>query len=156
MKDSIDIPFNSRTFFIWLPQLAEILDLDGLKALQTLKKSMLVAKELPPLLDKTTTGSRHAAVELACYLKRAIVRRVIMLAQNEGKRKQWPSKLFTMNKQQKNTFLENFRSLYLEISTPKKKKPLRNARDHVFGATTPQIVEWLLLNERGSLAKTLL
>ena len=168
---------GTKNFFVWLPQLAQIVDLEGLRTLQNRKKRAAVALDLPAKVALTDPEEkrlvaagellhrRHAQKELACYLKRAAIRRIIILAQNESHRKQWPSKLFTMNQQQKETFLEAFRGRYNDIYLLKKKRATTVAsvwkgrgithNVHAFGPQTHRIVRLLEQGVIGSQVKSL-
>ena len=122
---------EAHTFFVWLPQLAELLDLPALALWQQQKKDV-------------------AAKVLAPWFKQLAVKRVVIAAQKEGGKRVQPSKLFTMNTRQKATFLEHFRLFYIKMLMAKKKKPRRrNESEHVFGLHTREIISMLELNEKG-------
>jgi hypothetical protein len=123
---------STNTFFVWLPDLAKLLDLPRLAAWQRMRKET-VNKVLVP------------------WIKSAVVKRAVIAAQREGVKRNFPSKLFTMNLRQKTNFLGLFRRHFVETFVVKRKPRRRNMAENVFGPSTRQLIGWLETNQRGSL-----
>jgi hypothetical protein len=83
--------FVPSTFvaFVWIPQLAKVLNLEGLKALQEAKKA--------------------AATVMVPMFKRLKVLLTVMLAQRLPKKMKHPLRFFTMGSHRKQVFMRNFR-----------------------------------------------
>ena len=131
---------NAQNLFVWLPQLADILDLQGLKDWQLEKKQAMEA--------------------LVHLFKAASVRHLVLVAQDEAqayKKHKRPVAFTTMEAAQKAEFIERLREAKAVMLSPKKKTPRgqRHRTGAYFGPHYYQLNGWLLLNQRGSLRNSL-
>ena len=122
---------SAPLLFLWLPHLAQILDLSGLRKFADQKKRIYNEKLVP-------------------YFKAFAVKRLVVAAQNESIKKQFPSAFITMQNINKNQFFMTLSRGLLVLLCNKKNKQQRSGwkKDFVYVDCDDTMIELVELSER--------
>jgi hypothetical protein len=121
---------NSSIVFLWMPHLEKLLNLHGKNGLRQFLEE-----------------KKKAYAQLVPYFQTFNVRVAVLAAQNEGKKKKFPSALITLQRFVREKFTRELRQNALTMSVSKRKQRKVRKADFVYKEVTTSIIQMIELCE---------